>query len=50
MKTYTQFRDGISNLLFHGWNIGDPILPDYREIIEYLVLSIVIIDMLSSSF
>jgi hypothetical protein len=36
MKTYTQFRDGISNLLFHGWNIGEPILPDYREIIEYL--------------
>jgi hypothetical protein len=36
MKTYTQFRDGISNLLFQGWNIGDPILPDYRELIEYL--------------
>ena len=36
MKTYTQFRDDISNLLFRGWNIGDPILSEYREIIEYL--------------
>jgi hypothetical protein len=36
MKKYTQFRDDISNLLFQGWNIGDPILAEYREIIEYL--------------
>ena len=36
MKTYTQFRDDVSNLLFLGWNIGDPVLSEYIETIEYL--------------
>ena len=36
MKTYTQFRDDISNLLFHGWNIGHPVLSEFSEVIEYL--------------
>lgn len=36
MKTYTQFRDDISNLLFHGWNIGHPDIAEFSEIIKYL--------------